>query len=127
MKGYPLSEGFGRLTRLHETIHHKIAKEVEVVARDYIEKLHREASIEKNYDVLKVKVTDEELKDFYQRHREGFHGDEYRVSERVRVQEIKIEVVKEKGDENCESCTVKNEQEAKQEAESALNELRSGA
>jgi parvulin-like peptidyl-prolyl isomerase len=125
LNGYPLSERFDRLVRLHQRIHTKMAKEVEEVSQEYVQKLRREAAITKNLDVLRVKVTTEELKDFYQRHREGFHGHEYRVPEKFRVQEIKIKVNRE--NEDCPQCAEENEQEAKEKAESALTELRSGA
>jgi parvulin-like peptidyl-prolyl isomerase len=125
LNGYPLSERFNRLAKLHQKIHHKIDKEVEKVAQDYIRKLRKEASITKNYEVLRVKVTGEELKDFYERHKEGLHGEEYRVPERVRVQEIRIKVNRE--NEDCPTCTAKNEQKAREKAESVLIELRSGA
>jgi len=124
LEGLPLSERFNRLTQIHQTIHHKIAEEVEKVSQDYVRKLRTEASITKNYDVLRVKVTAGELKDFYQRHKEGLHGDKYRVPERVRVQEIRIKVEKE---EDCPTCVAENERKAKEKAESALIELRSGA
>jgi hypothetical protein len=127
LKGYPLAERFSRLVQIHEKIHHEIAKEVEKVAEEYIQKLRREASITKNYDVLRVKVTDEELKDFYQRHKEGLHGDEYRVAEKVRVREIIVKVEREKDDEDCPKCQAENERQAREKADSAIAELRSGA
>jgi parvulin-like peptidyl-prolyl isomerase len=122
LQGYPISERFNRLTQIHQTIHHKIAEEVEKVSQDYVRKLRTEASITKNYDVLRVKVTAEESKDFYQRHKE-----EYRVPARVRVQEIRIKVDEEKDIEDCPTCVEENERKAKEKAESALIELRSGA
>jgi len=127
LKGYPLSERFNRLTQIHQKIHQKIAKEVEKVSQDYVRKLRTEASITKNYDVLRVKVTAGELKDFYRRHKEGFHGHEYWVPEKVRVKEIIIKVKKEKDQEECSTCIAENEREAREKAESALSELRSGA
>ncbi len=126
LEGLPLSERFSELSQVHQKIHEQIAKEVEKVAQDYVEKLRTEALITKNYDVLRVKVTGEELKDFYQRHKEGLHEDEYRVPERVRVQEIRIEVDMEK-EGICPKCVAENIQKAKEKAESALTELRSGA
>ena len=125
LKGYPLAQRFDRLTQYHQKIHQKIAKEVEKVSEEYIQKLHKEAAITKNYDVLKVKVTAQELKDFYHRHKEGFHGDEYRVPEKARVREIKINV--EKNEDDCAECRAENERKAKEKAESALIELKSGA
>lgn len=115
LEGYPLSERYTRLVQIHQKLHPEIAEEVEKVSRDYISKLRKDASITKNYDILRVKVTEEELKDFYRRHREGLHGDEYRVSERVKVREIRIKAIEGK------------ESEARERAESALSELRSGA
>lgn len=123
LEGVPLSERFPRLVQLHRKIHPKIAKEVETVAGDYLGELRREASITRNYEVLRVKVTADELKDFYQRHKEGLHGDEYRVPERVRVEEIEIKVDKDKKD--CPVCPA--EKRAKENAEAALTALRSGA
>jgi parvulin-like peptidyl-prolyl isomerase len=125
LKGYPLSERFARLVQLHRKIHKKIEKEVESVSEDYIQRLRREAAITKNSQVLRVKVTAEELKDFYRRHKEGLHGEEYRVPERIRVQEIVVQVNREQ--EDCPKCAAENERKAKEEAESALTELRSGA
>lgn len=125
LKGYPLSERFDRLVQLHQKIHLKMAKEVEEVSQEYIRKLRSDASITKNFDVLRVKVTQAELKDFYQRHKEGLHGDEYRVPQRARVEEIRIRVEKEEGD--CPACASENERKARDKAESALNELGSGA
>jgi len=122
LKGTPLSERDTRLTQIHEKIHKSIAKEVEEVTRDYIQKLESEASITKNYDVLRIKVTREELKDFYLRHREGFHSHEYRVPDRVRVREIRVRV-----DEAGEDGIEEKEQKAREAAEAALTEIRSGA
>ncbi len=118
LAGAPLSERYDRLVRLHQEIHPQIAKDVEKVSEDYVRKLRREASITKDYDELNVKVTAEELKDFYQKHKEGLHGDEYRFPERVRIQEILIDA--DKNIEDCPACL-------KERAESALLELRSGA
>jgi len=123
LEGVPLSERFPRLVQLHRKIHPKIAKEVETVAGDYLGELRREASITRNFEVLRVKVTADELKDFYQRHKEGLHGDEYRVPERVRVEEIEIKVDKDKKD--CPACPA--EKVARENAQAALIELRSGA
>lgn len=125
LKGVPLSERFNRLTKFHQKIHPQIAKEVEEVSREYIRKLRREASITRNLDVLKINITQEELKDFYQKHKEGLHGNEYMVPDRVKVREISIKV--EKNGEDCPKCKEKREQEAKEKAESALTQLRSGA
>jgi len=105
LAGSPLSERFNKLIRLHEGIHPQIAEEVEKVSEEYIQKLHREASITKHYDVLKVKVTAEELKDFYQRHKDGLHGDGYRVPDRVKVQEIVIK-------KDCPTCPAEGKQKA---------------
>ncbi|MFQ6078688.1 MAG: peptidylprolyl isomerase, partial [Thermodesulfobacteriota bacterium] len=123
LEGVPLSERFPRLVKLHRKIHPKIAKEVEIVADEYLKKLRMEASITKNYEVLRVKVTEDELRDFYQQHKHGLHLDEYRVPERVRVKEIEIKVHKDKKD--CPTCQA--EKMAREKAEAALTELRSGA
>ncbi len=125
LEGLPYSERYGRLIQIHEQIHPKIAKDVEKMTQNYIQKLRREASITKYYERLKVQVTEEELKDFYRRHKEGLHGDEYRVSERARIQQIVIKV--DKKSEGCSTCGAENKQEAKEQATSALLELRSGA
>ena len=125
LEGLPLSERYGRLVQIHEQIHPKIAKDVEEMTQNYIQKLRREASITKYYERLKVQVTEEELKDFYQRHIDGLHGDEYRVSERARIHQIVIKVDKES--EGCSTCRADKKQEAKEQATSALLELRSGA
>ncbi len=125
LEGLPLSERYGRLVQIHEQIHPKIAKDVAEMTQNYIQKLRREASITKYYERLKVQVTEEELKDFYQQHEEGLHGDEYRVSERARTQQIVIKVNKES--EGCSTCAADKKQEAKEQATSALLELRSGA
>jgi parvulin-like peptidyl-prolyl isomerase len=125
LKGYPLSERFNRLTQVHQKIHEKMKKEVEEVAQDYIQNLRGEAAITKNFHLLRVKVTDRELKDFYQKHKEGLHGHEYRVPERVRAQQILIRVNREQ--EDCSECAAENERNAKEKADSALTELRSGA
>jgi parvulin-like peptidyl-prolyl isomerase len=123
LEGVPLSERFPRLVQLHQQIHSKIADELERVSGDYLQKLRSEASITKNYEVLRIKVTGDELRDFYRKHKEGFHGHEYRVPERVRVEEIGIKVDKDKKD--CPSCPA--EKVARENAEAALTELRSGA
>jgi parvulin-like peptidyl-prolyl isomerase len=125
LKGYPLSERFTRLVQVHKTIHKKIEKEVEEVAQDYIQNLRKEAAITKNFHVLRVKVTPQELKDFYRQHKEGLHAHEYRVPERLRVQEVVIPVNREQ--EECPECAAENERKAKDRAESALTELKSGA
>jgi parvulin-like peptidyl-prolyl isomerase len=125
LEGFPLSERYQRLVQLHQKIHPNIAGDVEVVAQDYIQKMRREASITKNFDVLKVQVTAGELKDFYNSHKEGLHGDEYQVPEKVGIQEIVIKSDKDKDD--CPTCMVEKEIQAKEKAESALLELRSGA
>jgi hypothetical protein len=125
LEGRPLSERYNFLGHLHQKLHPKIAKEVEKVSQAYIRKLRKEASITKNYDALHIKATAEELKDFYQNHKEGLHGDEYRVPERVRVREMRIKVVKD--NEDCPTCTEENKQKAREKATSALIELRSGA
>ena len=127
LKGYPISERFNGLVELHKKIHHMIAKEVEKVAEDYIRKLRAEAAITKNYHLLRVKVTDEELKEFYHKHKEGLHGDEYHVPERMRVQEIIIKAAKDNEEEDCPTCDTESGIKAKERAESALTELRSGA
>ncbi len=123
LEGVPLSERFPRLVQLHRKIHPKIAKEVEMVSGDYLGELRREASITRNYEVLRVKVTKDELRAFYQKHKEGLHGDEYRVPERVRVEEIRIKI--DKGKQDCPICPA--EKVARENAEAALIELRSGA
>ncbi len=125
LKGYPLSERFTRLVQVHKAIHKKIETEVEKVAEDYIQNLRKEAAITKNFQMLRVKVTPRELKDFYRQHKEGLHAHEYRVPERVRVQEIVIQVNREQ--EDCPECAAENEREAKEKAVSALTELKSGA
>jgi parvulin-like peptidyl-prolyl isomerase len=125
LKGYPLSERFTRLVQVHKTIHKKIETEVEKVAQDYIQNLRREAAITKNFQMLRVKVTPQELKDFYRQHKEGLHAHEYRVPDRLRVQEVVIPVNREQ--EDCPECAAENERKANEEADSALTELRSGA
>lgn len=95
LAGGPLSERYDKLVQLHQEIHPQIAKNVEIVAEDYIRKLRREASITKDYDVLRVEVTTAELKDFYQKHKEGLHGDEYRIPDGVRINEIKDSLARE--------------------------------
>ena len=125
LEGLPLSERYTRLVEIHEKLHPEIAKEVEEMSKAYINKLRKEAAITKNYNVLRVQVTREELKDFYQRHQEGLHGHEYRVPEKIRVREIAINVAKDK--EDCSKCEKEKKQQAREKAESALSELRSGA
>ncbi len=125
LEGFPLSEQFQRLVQLHQDIHPKIAKEVETVAKDYIQRLQSEASVTKNFDALRVQVTPQELKDFYRRHKEGLHGSEYRVPERIKIQEIVIK--SEKSDEDCPTCASEKKEAAKAKAESVLFELGSGA
>lgn len=125
LEGLPWSERYGRLVQIHEQIHPKIAKDVEKMAQNYIQKLRREASITKYYERLKVQVTEEELKDFYQSHIDGLHGDEYRVPERARIRQIVIKV--DKNSEDCPTCGAENKQKAREKATSALLELRSGA
>ncbi|UCE51402.1 MAG: peptidyl-prolyl cis-trans isomerase [Desulfobacterales bacterium] len=125
LEGFPLSERFDRLVQLNEKIHPLVAEEVKKMTKDYIGRLRREASITKNYEVLNVQLTDEELKDFYQQHKQGLHDDEYRVPERVRIQEIVIESANEK--ENCPTCPKENNRQAKEKANAALLEIRSGA
>ncbi len=123
LEGLPLSERFQRLVQLHDRIHPEIAEEVKKVSEEYVRKLKEGASITKNHEVLKVNVTEEELRDFYQRHKEGLHGEEYRVPERAKIQQIRIKIDKEKQD--CPLCEV--EEQAKQMAQDVLIELRSGA
>lgn len=125
LEGVPLSERFPRLVQLHQQIHSRIAGELKRVAEDYLRKLRGEASITTNYEALRVKVTEDELREFYHRHKEGLHADEYRVPERVRVAEIKVNVDKDKGKEDCPTCPTKKI--AREKAEAALTELRSGA
>ena len=125
LEGLPWSERYGKLIEIHEQIHPKIAKDVEKMAESYIQKLRREASITKYYERLKVQVTKEELKDFYQSHIDGLHGDEYRVPERARIQQIVIKVDKES--QGCSACAVEKKQKAREKAASASLELRSGA
>lgn len=125
LEGRPLSERYSLLSQLHQKLHPKIAKEVETVSQEYIGKLRKEASITKSYDALRVKVTAEELKGFYQRHKKGLHSDEYRIPERVRVREVRIKVAK--GKEDCPACAEENKEKSREKAASALIELRSGA
>jgi len=125
LEGYPLAERYSRLVKLHQNLHGKIADEVKSVSQRYIQRLRKEASIKKNYDLLRVRVSREELKDFYHRHQQGLHGNEYREPERIRILEIEIKVGKAKGD--CPSCPEDNKEQAKARAVSALSELRSGA
>jgi peptidyl-prolyl cis-trans isomerase D len=113
LEGFPLSERYDRLVAIHGQIHPVLAEEVEKMTLDYLQKLRNEASITKNYDVLKVDISEEELKDFYYRHKEGLHGDEYQVPERIRIQEIIIDAA---GNDS-----------AGKTADAALLELRSGA
>ncbi|UCD78240.1 MAG: peptidyl-prolyl cis-trans isomerase [Desulfobacterales bacterium] len=113
LEGFPLSERFNRLVQIHGQIHPVIAEEVEKMTLNYLQKQRNEASITKNYDVLKVEVSEEELKDFYYRHKQGLHSDEYQVPERVRVQEIIIDSA--------------GNDAARKKADAALLELRSGA
>ncbi len=124
LNGLPLSERYKRLVQVHGKIHPKIAKEVETISKEYLEKLRDEASIRKNYDVLTVKVSDQELKEFYKDHKEGLHAHEYQVPEKVRVKEIIITAKDEKDKNSCKKC---QKDEAGKRAESALSELRSGA
>ena len=116
LEGRPLSERYGLLVKLHEEIHPQIEKEVEEVSKAYIERLQREASIKKNFDLLQIKVADEELRDFYQKHKEGLHSHEYREPEKIRVNEIRIDVSE-----------AEKKEDAKQKADTVLDELRSGA
>lgn len=125
LQGYPLSERFKRLVLVHQKIHEKIKKEVAKTAKEYLQRLRREAAITKNFQVLRIKVTPEELKDFYRRHKEGLHGHEYRIPERVRVQEIRINASGE--NEDCAQCAEQNKKEAREKAHSALIQLKSGA
>ena len=125
LEGFPLSERFDRLVGLHNQIHPAIAAEVEQMSLDHLTKLRRDASITKNFDVLKVAVTEEELKDFYYRHKQGLHGEEYRVPEKIRIQEIIIESTGEKQD--CPTCPKETIKQAREKANTALLELRSGA
>lgn len=125
LEGTPLSERYNRLANIHAKIHKKIAGEVKKVSEKYLANLSKEAAITKNYDVLKIEVTDDELKDFYWRHKEGLHGDEYRIPEKVKVQEIVVKVEKPK--EDCPTCPEEKERKAREAAESALIELQSGA
>jgi parvulin-like peptidyl-prolyl isomerase len=125
LEGFPLSERFDRLVQIHEQIHPAIAQEVEKKSLDYLQKLRSDASITKNYAILKIGISDEELKDFYDRHKQGLHGDEYRVPERVRIQEIIIESAGNKQD--CPTCPKENSRQTREKADDALLELRSGA
>jgi|GEM_PF-2471548 len=125
LEGFLLSERYDRLVQIHQKIHPQIAEEVDKVSHDYIEKLRREASVTKNYEVLKVQVSRDELKDFYRKHQQGLHGDEYRVPEKVRIRQIKIDV--EKDSQDCPTCAAEKERAAKEKATSALFELKSGA
>lgn len=125
LEGFPLSERYDRLVQIHQKIHPQIAEEVEKVSRDYIKKLRREASVTKNYEALKVQVSRQELKDFYRKHKQGLHGDEYQVPEKARIRQIKIDV--DKDSQDCPTCAAEKEQAAKEKATSALFELRSGA
>jgi parvulin-like peptidyl-prolyl isomerase len=123
LEGYPLSERFQRLVQLHKRIHPQLGEDVKKATEEHIRTLHREAAVTKNYDVLRVQVTDDELRDFYEKHEEGLHSHEYRVPDRVRVQEITIEIDKSK--EECPKCS--EEEKVKELADDALMELRSGA
>lgn len=125
LEGFPLSERFDRLVQIHERIHPAIAQEVEKKSQDYLQKLRSDASITKNYDILKVGISDEELKDFYYRHKQGLHGNEYQVPERVRIQEIIIESGSKQPD--CPTCQDEDGKLAREKADAALLELRSGA
>jgi len=125
LEGFPLSERYERLVKIHQQIHPQIAEEVEKVSRDYIKKLRREASVTKNYEVLNIQVSKKELKDFYRQHKQGLHGDEYQVPEKARIRQIKIDV--DKDSQDCPTCVAEKEQAAKEKATSALFELRSGA
>ena len=125
LEGFPISERFDRLVSLHSQIHPAIAGEVEQMSLDHLVKLRRDASITKNLNVLKVGVSEEELKDFYYRHKQGLHSEEYRVPEKVRVQQIIIESTGEV--QNCPTCPKKNIEQAREKADTALLELRSGA
>jgi hypothetical protein len=125
LEGFPLSERFDRLVQLHQQIHPVIAAEVETMAEDYVARLRREASISKNYEILNVQVTEDELKDFYYRHKQGLHGDEYRIPDRVRIQEIVFKDNKAK--EDCQTCPSETAQKAKERAAAALLEIKSGA
>ena len=125
LEGLPLSERYPRLVRIHEELHHKITEEVQAVSNAYIENLRKEASISKNYDTLRVPVTRVELKDFYQRHKGGLHTDEYRVPEKIKIRELKIET--EKNEKDCPTCIEEKLSKARDKAESAISEIRSGA
>ena len=125
LEGLPLSERYPRLVQIHEKLHHEIAEEVETVSKAYINNLRKEAAITKNLEALRVPVTRTELKDFYSRHKDGLHAEEYRDPEKIKVQELKIEI--EKSKEDCPTCIEEKLSEAKDKAESALSELRSGA
>ena len=125
LEGLPLSERYPRLVQIHEELHHKIAEEVQAVSKAYISSLSKEAAITKNYDALRVPVTQTELKDFYHRHKEGLHADEYRDPEKIKIQKLKIEI--EKSEKDCPTCIEEKLSKARDKAESALSELRSGA
>jgi parvulin-like peptidyl-prolyl isomerase len=125
LEGFPLSERFDRLVQLHEQIHPVIAEDVDKMAKDYMRKLRSEASINKNYQVLKVPITEVELKDFYYQHQQGLHSEEYRVPERIRIQEVIIEPTN--GKDDCPTCPTENKKTAREKADAALLELRSGA
>jgi parvulin-like peptidyl-prolyl isomerase len=125
LEGFPLSERFDRLVGLHNQIHPAIAAEVEQMSLGHLDNLHREASITKHYDVLKVAVTIEELKDFYNQHKQGLHAEEYRVPEKVRIQEIALKSTGEKQD--CPTCPRETIEQAREKANTVLLELRSGA
>jgi parvulin-like peptidyl-prolyl isomerase len=125
LEGFPLSERFDRLVGLHNQIHPAIEAEVEQMSRDHLAKLRRDASITKNFDILKVAVTEEELKDFYHQHGQGLHGDEYRIPEKIRIQQIvsKSDTAK----EDCPTCPREAVARAREKANNALLELKSGA
>jgi parvulin-like peptidyl-prolyl isomerase len=125
LEGSPLSERFDRLVQIHEQIHPAIAQEVEKKSMDYLQKLRSDASITKNYEILKVRISEEELKDFYYRHKQGLHGDEYHVPEIVRIQEIIFDSAGKKQD--CPTCPKENKRRDRDKADAALLELRSGA
>ncbi len=118
LEGYPISERFQRLLQLHQKIHPNIAKEVEEIGKNYLQKLRNEASITRNFELLMIKSTEDELKNFYQQHK-----DEYRVPDRVKIEEIRVEF--KKGRNDCPNCP--EEEKAKEIIQKALDELKSGA
>ncbi|MFQ6002707.1 MAG: peptidylprolyl isomerase, partial [Candidatus Zixiibacteriota bacterium] len=115
LEGEPLSERYQRLLQLHQELHPRLAEDVEKYLQRYIERLKSEARITKNFDVLSISVSDQELRDFYEEHAKGYHANEYKDPAKAKISEIRIKI------EN-----PAKESEARERAEKALAELRSG-